>query len=748
MSFQWDSPYYSVSGGSGCPNQVDAYVLDANNAVVGGGVNYDVGGDPVQVFTYTNTTSATATYGLSLVSESGAVPGYIKYVDFAGQATGWTYGYNSGTIYGHANAATAGAGLEAVGSASYAQTPAYGVTPPVVEPTSAAGTTPIFFDTSGNRLATPVVRQSPGIVAPDGGDTTFFGVQTNDGDSYPKFFGTSASAAAAAGVAALVIQAAATATPAQVDSALQSTAIDMGTAGVDAQTGYGLIQADAAVAAAVNATTGTITGTVFLDANGNGTLDAGEAGLGGATAYVDTNNNGQRDGGEPSATVAANGTFTITGVTTGASKVVRVVAPNGYVATVAGRTVAATAGTTTANVALGLFPDAFFGTAGNDAYTLVLDATNKANLDVILAGGATLTAPRTLLPSIIFSPGLGNDALTVSFANGNPVPSGGLTYDGGAGTNTITVNGTAAADTATVFDQQTTFDNVSLLSTNISNETINGMGGTDTVGVTAALASGQTLTVNGGVGTTTFAVRATLPNNGAGYVFDAGTAAGDAGVLTVTVGPLRPAGRRPGGDVGQPDAERQRRHDPARRRGWHGRQRPHLRRRQRRRRRHADRRRPGHARRPGRRRHADAERRGRRQGRPGRQRHGRPAGDAGDAERAGGDRLQRRPVDRQGDRQLGRRRRLLAPVGRRHHGQHVGRDVGGRLLLGQPVRRHRPRRQRRAAQVDLLRRRQPRRRRQRRRLRPGRTPATCSARPAGPTATSTTTASSTARITR
>ena len=543
LSFQWDSPYYSVSGGSGCPNQVDAYVLDANNAVVGGGVNYDVGGDPVQVFTYTNTTSATATYGLSLVSESGAVPGYVKYVDFAGQATGWTYGYNSGTIYGHANAATAGAGLEAVGSASYAQTPAYGVTPPVVEPTSAAGTTPIFFDTSGNRLATPVVRQSPGIVAPDGGDTTFFGVQTNDGDSYPNFFGTSASAAAAAGVAALVLQAAPTATPAQVDAALQSTAIDMGTAGVDAQTGYGLIQADAAVAAAVNATTGTITGTVFLDANGNGTLDAGEAGLGGATAYVDTNNNGQRDGGEPSATVAANGTFTITGVTTGASKVVRVVAPNGYVATVAGRTVAATAGTTTANVALGLFPDAFFGTAGNDAYTLVLDATNKANLDVILAGGATLTAPRTLLPSIIFSPGLGNDALTVSFANGNPVPSGGLTYDGGAGTNTITVNGTAAADTATVFDQQTTFDNVSLLSTNISNETINGMGGTDTVGVTAALASGQTLTVNGGVGTTTFAVRATLPNNGAGYVFDAGTAAGDAGVLTVTVGPYAlPAG--------------------------------------------------------------------------------------------------------------------------------------------------------------------------------------------------------------
>ncbi|MBL8031951.1 MAG: hypothetical protein JNK33_06565, partial [Candidatus Doudnabacteria bacterium] len=65
--------------------------------------------------------------------------------------------------------------------------------------------------------------------------------------------------------------------------------------------------------------TGSITGTVFNDANNNAVLDEGEASLSGWVVYLDTNDNGSLDGGEASATTAspylfnnlADGTYTV-----------------------------------------------------------------------------------------------------------------------------------------------------------------------------------------------------------------------------------------------------------------------------------------------------------------------------------------------------------------------------------------------------------------------------------------------------
>src|SRR5262249_11728526 len=109
------------------------------------------------------------------------------------------------------------------------------------------GTTPILFDTAGARLGTADPRaDKPQIVAPDGADTTFFG-SDNDGTGFPNFFGTSAAAPHAAAVGALIFQAVQTATPVQILAALQSTALDMGPAGFDNDSGAGLIQADAAL---------------------------------------------------------------------------------------------------------------------------------------------------------------------------------------------------------------------------------------------------------------------------------------------------------------------------------------------------------------------------------------------------------------------------------------------------------------------------------------------------------------------
>ena len=241
MSFQWDSPAFSVSGSPGAQNDLDVYVFNAaENEILGGAVSDNSGGDPIEVFTFVNNTGVTADFNIMITKFSGADPGLIKYAlfDFSGEIM--EHVTNSGTVYGHANAR----GAEAVGAAAYFNTPAFGVSPPVLNSFSSSGTTPILFDVTGNRLATPDVRAKPEIVAPDGGDTTFFGVDT-DGNGFPNFFGTSAAAPHAAAMAALLLAGKPSLTPLQVYASLENTAIDMGMSGFDNESGYGLIQADA-----------------------------------------------------------------------------------------------------------------------------------------------------------------------------------------------------------------------------------------------------------------------------------------------------------------------------------------------------------------------------------------------------------------------------------------------------------------------------------------------------------------------
>lgn len=66
----------------------------------------------------------------------------------------------------------------------------------------------IYFDEMANRLSAPIIRQKPDVAAQDGVNNTFFGGDsTSDVDTFPNFFGTSAAAPSAAGIAALVLQA-------------------------------------------------------------------------------------------------------------------------------------------------------------------------------------------------------------------------------------------------------------------------------------------------------------------------------------------------------------------------------------------------------------------------------------------------------------------------------------------------------------------------------------------------------------
>jgi subtilase family protein len=238
ISFQWDSPFFSA-GGLGTPNDVDIYLFDAARAkVVAGSATDNVNGDgdALEIFSFTNN-GATADFNLMIVSFAGPPPGYIKYVQLGSSSIIVNeFDTASSTLFGHTNSTFAAA----VGAARFSSTPAFGVNPPVLERFSSGGGTPIVFDTAGNRLVSQVVRQKPDVVAPDGVSTAVNG--------FSPFLGTSAAAPHAAAVAALMLEKQPVLAPVTVYSALERTAIDMGPPAFDFDSGFGLIQADAAVA--------------------------------------------------------------------------------------------------------------------------------------------------------------------------------------------------------------------------------------------------------------------------------------------------------------------------------------------------------------------------------------------------------------------------------------------------------------------------------------------------------------------
>ncbi|MDJ0680244.1 MAG: S8 family serine peptidase [Xenococcaceae cyanobacterium MO_167.B52] len=260
LSFQWDSPFFSVSGGAGSPNDLDILLFDETGTnLITGGFTDNLGQDAVETLGFTNDGSfGTDQFNLAISQFAGAEAGFIKYVGFgSSDFIVNEYDTQSSTTYGHSNAN----GAESVGAAFYKNTPEFGINPARLQPFSSVGGTPILFDTAGNRLSTPEIREKINIVAPDGGNTTFFPLapdnpRDREEDGFPNFFGTSAAAPHAAAVAALMLEAAPGTSPETIYQTLESTALDMDDpftpgfdVGFDPATGYGLIQADRAIEA-------------------------------------------------------------------------------------------------------------------------------------------------------------------------------------------------------------------------------------------------------------------------------------------------------------------------------------------------------------------------------------------------------------------------------------------------------------------------------------------------------------------
>jgi hypothetical protein len=212
FDFQWNDPFDLVNG---VTTDYNILIFDGDgnflSAVSGTADNFATQ-EPIEDITVANSTDNDATYQVVISradsAQSTNVATKIRYVaidDFGSGAGGEEY-------YQPAAPATFGhnCSAHALGVAAYVydETPSNPVAPPftpVIEDFTSQGPATIDFDAAGNRLAQSEVRQKPDIAGPDGGNTTFFGFDY-EGDGFPNFFGTSAAAPHAAGVAALLLQ--------------------------------------------------------------------------------------------------------------------------------------------------------------------------------------------------------------------------------------------------------------------------------------------------------------------------------------------------------------------------------------------------------------------------------------------------------------------------------------------------------------------------------------------------------------
>ncbi len=254
VTVQWDDPFVSIGTPTGfTPSDFDIGLYDiALGAFATTSTNDQTSGEDAWEFlVHTNTSGSAAQFGLFVQHFAGASNHSLKLIVEGGTIVD-DDDTNSPTVFGHAVAD----GSLAVAAHRYDQLTS-------VESYSSLGGATILFDENGD----PIVDSRVGAeyTAPDGVDTTFFGAlgaADIESNGLPNFYGTSAAAPHAAAVAALVMQEAyknddglqTLTTPINFEldtedirDILRETAVDIEAAGFDNVTGYGRIDAEAAV---------------------------------------------------------------------------------------------------------------------------------------------------------------------------------------------------------------------------------------------------------------------------------------------------------------------------------------------------------------------------------------------------------------------------------------------------------------------------------------------------------------------
>ncbi len=245
IELQWDEPFTQAS----TDLAIDVFAINA------GTPSYAFTADTDNIATgipheFTSiTVTGTATVGISIRRKSGTRTPFMKYI------VGGTQTFTIAEHDTSSNAIDPDAS-SARGALTVAASP-FG-TPAIPEAFSSRGPAFKLFDVNGNRLAAPEVRAKPDLAAADGVATSVAG--------FNPFFGTSAAAPSAAGVAALILSARPDLSVDAVAAILKDPArtIDCTlTPGLpDTDCGFGFVLADGAVSAALDATPPAVTPSV------------------------------------------------------------------------------------------------------------------------------------------------------------------------------------------------------------------------------------------------------------------------------------------------------------------------------------------------------------------------------------------------------------------------------------------------------------------------------------------------------
>jgi hypothetical protein len=218
-------------------NDYDLFLLDSTGtSVVASSTNLQTGSqDP-----YEFVAAGSPGQRIVIVKRPGAAPRFLHLSAWRGRYSIAT----AGEIHGHQAVSSA----NAFGVAATPAPAAYGGPYPnpfmstdLVERYSSDGPRRIFFDRSGTPLngATGILLNKPDITAAD--------CVTTAARGFSPFCGTSAAAPHAGAIAALVKSHDASMPAAAVSAALTSTAVDIQSAGVDRDSGYGIVMAYPAV---------------------------------------------------------------------------------------------------------------------------------------------------------------------------------------------------------------------------------------------------------------------------------------------------------------------------------------------------------------------------------------------------------------------------------------------------------------------------------------------------------------------
>jgi hypothetical protein len=244
LDLQWSEPWFGVN------TDLDVFLLDSSGNILAGSddTNPSVSGtqEPVEFFSYANTTGADQTVKLVIARFPSDTPGIprLKYalIGAAGISNVQFPTSSGGDIVGPAIFGHNGA----PGAMSVAAVPFDDSS--MVEPFSSRGPVthylgPVTSATPAAPLGSPETLAKPDAAATDGAATSFFAQQI---DGVWRFFGTSEAAPHAAALAAVLLQAYPRATVAQIYNDLKSTAVQVGSFGADAE-GAGLLDAFTAV---------------------------------------------------------------------------------------------------------------------------------------------------------------------------------------------------------------------------------------------------------------------------------------------------------------------------------------------------------------------------------------------------------------------------------------------------------------------------------------------------------------------